>query len=70
MHFARKRLPFRARLATEAEIGLLTLYHPVPAPRNAMAIAAFKGGLPDGVLITEDGMVISLPASSKEITFE
>ena len=59
-----------ARLATEAEIGLLALYHLVPAPRNAMAIAAFNGGLPDGALITEDGMVISLPANSKEITVE
>lgn len=59
-----------ARLATEAEIGQLALYHLVPAPRNAMANAAFKAGLPDGALITEDGMVISLPANSKEITVE
>ena len=59
-----------ARLATEAEIGQLALYHLVPAPRNAMANAAFKAGLPEGALITEDGMVISLPANSKEITVE
>ncbi len=59
-----------ARLATEAEIGQLALYHLVPAPRNAMANATFKAGLPDGALITEDGMVISLPANSKEITVE
>jgi ribonuclease Z len=59
-----------ARLVTEAEIGQLALYHLVPAPRNAMANAAFKAGLPDGALITEDGMVISLPANSKEITVE
>jgi len=59
-----------ARLASEAKIGLLGLYHLVPAPRNAMANAAFKAGLPDGALITEDGMVISLPANSKEITVE
>jgi ribonuclease Z len=59
-----------ARLTAEAEIGQLALYHLVPAPRNAMAIAAFKGGLPDGALITEDGMVISLPANSKEITVD
>ena len=55
------------RLVAEAEVGQLALYHLVPAPRNAMAIAAFKGGLPDGAIITEDGMVISLPANSKEI---
>ena len=59
-----------ARLASEAKIGLLGLYHLVPAPRNAMASGAFKAGLPDGALITEDGMVISLPANSKEITVE
>jgi ribonuclease Z len=59
-----------ARLVTEAEIGQLALYHLVPAPRNAMANAAFKAGLPDGALITEDGMVISLPANSKEITVD
>jgi len=35
-----------------------------------MANAAFKAGLPDGALITEDGMVISLPANSKENTVE
>jgi hypothetical protein len=29
-----------------------------------------KDGLPDGALITEDGMVISLPANSKEITVD
>ena len=59
-----------ARLAAEATIGQLALYHLVPAPRNAMAIAAFNGDLPDGALITEDGMVISLPVGSKEIAVD
>ena len=59
-----------ARLVAEADIGLLALYHLVPAPRNAMAIAAFNGDLPEGSLITEDGMVISLPANSTEITVD
>ena len=59
-----------ARLAAEATIGQLALYHLVPAPRNAMAIAAFNGDLPDGALITEDGMVISLPVGSKEIVID
>jgi ribonuclease Z len=58
------------RLTAEAEIGQLALYHLVPAPRNAMAIAAFNGDLPEGSLITEDGMVISLPANSTEITVD
>ena len=59
-----------ARLAAEATIGQLALYHLVPAPRNAMAIAAFNGDLPDGALITEDGMVIFLPVGSKEIVID
>ena len=59
-----------ARLAAEATIGQLALYHLVPAPRNAMAIAAFNGDLPDGALITEDGMVITLPVGSKEIAVD
>ena len=59
-----------ARLAAEAAIGQLALYHLVPAPRNAMAIAAFNGDLPDGALITEDGMVITLPVGSKEIAVD
>ena len=59
-----------ARLVAEADTGLLALYHLVPAPRNAMAIAAFNGDLPEGSLITEDGMIISLPANSTEITVD
>ena len=58
------------RLAAESDIGLLALYHLVPAPRNAMGIAAFKNGLPDKAVITEDGMVIRLPVNSKEITVD
>ena len=56
-----------SRLSSEAEIGQLALYHLVPAPRNAMALRAFSNDIPEGALLTEDGMVISLPAGSKEI---
>lgn len=55
------------RLSSEAEIGQLALYHLVPAPRNAMALRAFSNDIPEGALLTEDGMVISLPAGSNEI---
>lgn len=55
------------RLISEAEIGQLALYHLVPAPRNAMALRAFSNDIPEGALLTEDGMVISLPAGSEEI---
>lgn len=55
------------RLSSEAEIGQLALYHLVPAPRNAMALRAFSNDIPEGALLTEDGMVISLPAGSEQI---
>lgn len=58
------------RLTAEANIGQLALYHLVPAPRNAMAVAAFSRGMPEGAIITEDGMVISLPADSDEINID
>jgi hypothetical protein len=48
-------------------LGQLALYHLVPAPRNAMALRAFSNDIPEGALLTEDGMVISLPAGSEEI---
>ena len=58
------------RLVDEAEIGLLALYHLVPAPRNAMAVAAFNRSIPEGALITEDAMVISLPSGSEDILID
>lgn len=57
-------------LMDEAEIGRLALYHLVPAPRNAMGIAAFNRGMPEGALIGEDGMVILLPIDTDEILIE
>jgi len=58
------------RLVDEADIGQLALYHLVPAPRNALALAAFTQGIPEGAILTDDGMVISLPADSDEIEIE
>ena len=58
------------RLVAEADIGQLALYHLVPAPRNAMAVSTFTGGIPEGAVITEDGMVISLPAGSEDINID
>lgn len=58
------------RLVNEADIGQLALYHLVPGPRNLMMTAAFSQGIPEGAIITEDGMVIMLPAGSDEIVIE
>tara|TARA_Y100000385_G_scaffold80283_1_gene81831 strand:- start:309 stop:1295 length:987 start_codon:yes stop_codon:yes gene_type:complete len=59
-----------SRLVDEAAIGQLALYHLVPAPRNAMAVAAFTNGVPDGAIITEDGMIFSLPSNSELIIID
>ena len=58
------------RLVDEADIGQLALYHLVPAPRNPMAVVAFSRGIPESAIITEDGMVISLPANSEAINID
>ena len=59
-----------SRLVDEAEINQLALYHLVPAPRNAMAVAAFANGVPDGSVITEDGMTFSLHSDSELIIID
>lgn len=59
-----------SRLVDEAEVGQLALYHLVPAPRNAMAVAAFTNGVPEGAVITEDGMTFSLPSNSELIIID
>jgi ribonuclease Z len=58
------------QLVEEAEVGQLALYHLVPAPRNAMASGAFANSMPEGAVITEDGMVFYLPSGSEEINIE
>lgn len=58
------------RLVDEADVGQLALYHLVPAPGNAMAAAAFNRSIPEGAVITEDGMVIALPSGSEEINVD
>jgi len=58
------------RLMDSANIGQLALYDLVPSPRNAMALTAFSNAIPEGSILTEDGMVFSLPAESDLIDVE
>ena len=58
------------RLMDSAIIGQLALYDLVPSPRNAMALTAFSNAIPEGSILTEDGMVFSLPAESDLIDVE
>ena len=58
------------QLVEQANVGQLALYHLVPAPRNDMALGVYVNSMPEGAVITEDGMVFSLPAESNEIVIE
>lgn len=53
--------------ARDAGVDRLALYHLVPAPRNAVMTDVFRRGLPDDVLLTDDGMTLDLPAGSREL---
>jgi len=54
-------------LITDADIGLLAVYHLVPPPGNLLMERIFKRDLPAGTVITRDGMVFSLPTGSQDI---
>ena len=48
-------------LAESANVGLLALYHLVPAPQNYLLERIFERDLPDDAVMTADGMVFELP---------
>jgi ribonuclease Z len=50
-----------------ADVGTVAAYHLVPAPRNALMERVFRRDLPDGVVMTDDGMVFDLPAGSDAV---
>lgn len=59
-----------ARIANDAGVGLLVLYHLTPPPPNPIVERIFMRGVSDvrpGVVISRDGLVVTLPAGSKEI---
>ncbi|MGQ7828925.1 MBL fold metallo-hydrolase [Altererythrobacter sp. Z27] len=63
-----------ARVAEAAGAKALVLYHMVPAPPARLVERAFLGDAPslfEGTLkLSEDGMLVSLPANSQEIDFD
>lgn len=63
-----------AQVAQSSGAGALVLYHLVPAPPAAIIGPAFLGDAGkkfDGRLeLAEDGMLVSLPAKGREITFD
>ncbi len=56
-----------AGLQQETGVRQLAVYHLVPPPRNFLMEQVFKRDLPDGTVLTEDGMVFELPSGSDEI---
>jgi len=46
----------------------LALYHLVPPPQNALFEKIFSRDLPEGTVLTEDGMVFELPTGSEKVT--
>lgn len=58
------------KLVEQANVGQLALYHLVPAPRNDMALGVYANSMPEGAVITEDGMVFSLATGTDEIRIE
>ncbi len=54
-------------LVEESGVRKLALYHLVPPPSNALFAKIFARDLPDGTVITEDGMIFELPAGNGTI---
>lgn len=59
-----------AALARTGAFGQLALYHLVPAPRNALMARVFARDLPDGVILTDDGMAFVLRPGTTAIEVE
>jgi len=60
-----------ATLANESGAALLVLYHLTPPPTNPIVERIFVRGVsdvrPSGVVVARDGLLVTLPAGSKEI---
>jgi ribonuclease Z len=56
-----------AALVDQSRVGQLAIYHLVPPPSNALFEKIFSRELPDGTIITEDGMIFELPAGSENV---
>ncbi len=56
-----------AALVDQGGVRQLALYHLVPAPQNALFEKIFSRDLPEGTIVTEDGMIFELPAGSEEV---
>ena len=58
---------YLAALGEQSGVRKLALYHLVPPPSNPLFAKIFSRDLPDGTVVTEDGMIFELPAGSEVI---
>jgi hypothetical protein len=57
-------------MARLANVKQLAFYHMVPMPANPFMENIFRRGVPDAVVITDDGTRFILPANSEEIVVD
>ena len=57
-------------MAKQAKVRQLAFYHMVPMPTNAFTEKVFRRGVPQEVIITDDGTRFILPADSDEIVIQ
>ncbi|MBV1879333.1 MAG: MBL fold metallo-hydrolase [Pseudomonadales bacterium] len=56
-----------AALVEQSGVAQLALYHLIPPPQNALLVKVFMRDVPQGTVLTEDGMIFELPAASADI---
>jgi ribonuclease Z len=54
-------------LVAQSGVRQLALYHLVPPPQNALLEKIFSRDLPEGTVITRDGMLFALPGGSEKV---
>ncbi len=54
-------------LVARTGVRQLALYHLVPPPRNRLFEKVFARDLPDGTVLSQDGMLFELPAGNEEV---
>lgn len=57
-------------MAKQAKVRQLAFYHMVPMPTNMFTEKVFRRGVPEEVIITDDGTRFILPADSDEIVIQ
>ena len=56
-----------ADLLDQSGVRQLALYHLVPPPQNALFLKVFARDLPEGTVITSDGMMFELPENGADV---